>query len=311
MRTPNRSKSGGRVALAAAAGLAASALYGAVTAQAGSPTPTSIDQGTTVTLGKAHGLVYRTADSQFVGVGESRGVEARCGGKRKTTGGGAAVGGTLGGQASPADSGPTLGFSSGRSWVATFTNEPSGQSTFVRASVICGKLEGRVVRKMTVADASPNVELDVRARCPQDTHVTGGGVDYADDSSQSRILAPFDGNDDDAKPDDGWRVVAYPAGSGGVTAIAICARGKYAYRQANTAGPFGETSHVIDQANCRDDQAVTGGGVNVGGASPTARWVSGGPGDNDFDGAPDDAWKASYMLPAGSIANSIAICKRL
>ena len=296
----------------ATAGLAATALCGAVAAQAGSPIPTTIDQGATESHGKAHGLVYRSADSQAVGNGESRGVEAKCGAERTTTGGAATVGTSAGGTPSPTDSGPIPGFSSARSWVATFTNDPPGGSSYVRAYVICGKLEGRVVRRTTVGDASANVELDVRARCPQDTHVTGGGVSYADPSSQSRVMAPFDGSDDNPKPDDGWRVVAYPAGSEGVTAIAICARGSYAYRQADTAGPFDITAHIIDGANCADAESVTGGGVTVGGASPTARWVSGSPLDGlvDADDTPDDAWRATYMLPAGSIANSIAICKK-
>lgn len=81
-----------------------------------------------------------------------------------------------------------------------------------------------------------------RVRCPQGTNVTGGGVVdnvgvLADSDFPMEVAAsaPFDGNDGDSRPDDGWfvRVTNGETETRNVIAHAVCARrGSYRCRPA-------------------------------------------------------------------------------
>jgi hypothetical protein len=65
-----------------------------------------------------------------------------------------------------------------------------------------------------------------RAGCPTDEHVVGGGARTSGPENRSRLVAtvPYDGNDADDVPDDGWRVRVYNVGGAAkqVTAYAVC-----------------------------------------------------------------------------------------
>lgn len=266
-----------------------------------------IDEGSD-TQGNANGLVYRVASSELVAPGAARGVVAECPGERTTTGGGAVVQGTSGVPFD--DSGPKAGYSKRQSWVATFTNESGGQQ-LVHAYAVCGNLEGRALRQRTIEDAPAQQEVKLRARCPAGTNVTGGGVEFSGESSQSRGLAPFDsGADSDARPDNGWKVTAYPDQISTITATAVCAPGAFAYR-TDTLGPFPSDTLAFPQPTCQEDESTTGGGVTVSGSSPGAYIVHSSPRDGiDSDDAPDDRWDSGVQIPEGETATGIAICKK-
>ncbi|MGI9019155.1 MAG: hypothetical protein ACR2G3_00395 [Solirubrobacterales bacterium] len=268
---------------------------------------TPIDEGTD-TQGAAHGLAYMRASSELTAPGAARGVVAECPGDRTTTGGGAVVQGTSGVPFD--DSGPIAGFSKRQSWGATFTNESGGVQQ-LHAYAVCGKLDGRALRQETIEDASALQEVKLRARCPAGTNVTGGGVEFSGDSSQSRGLAPFDsGGDSDARPDDGWKVTAYPDQVSTITATAVCAPGAFAYR-TDTIGPFPSDTLAIPQPTCQEDESTTGGGVTVSGSSPGASITHSSPQDGvDPDQVPDDRWDSGVEIPQGETATGIAICKK-
>lgn len=268
---------------------------------------TEVDEGSE-NLGKAHGLVYMRASSELTAPGAARSVVAECPGDRSTTGGGAVVQGTSGVPFD--DSGPMAGYSNRQSWGATFTND-SGSQQRLHSYAVCGHLEGRALRQETLQSVPEQQEVKLRSRCPEGTKVTGGGVGFTGDSSQSRGLAPFDsGADSDKRPDDGWKVTANPDQVSTITATAVCAPGEFAYR-TDTLGPFPTDTLAFPQVACRDGESTTGGGVTVSGSGPGGYIVHSSPQDGfDPDDVPDDRWDSGVHIPEGETATGIAICKR-
>jgi hypothetical protein len=262
----------------------------------------------TISLGKSNGLEYRQATSMFVAQGVSRGAAAQCAGKQTTLGGGAAV---LGATGHITDWAPFPGFRSRRSWMGTFTNGVSG-NVRMRATAVCGRSGGREVRKKIVENAPADTEVVLRAHCPKDSRVSGGGVRFDDDESQSRASIPFDAGDKDSKPDDGWKAIAYPTTTADVGVVAICFRNLPLTYKTVTAGPFPGTTSYTMQPTCKEGHALTAGGGQVGGSSPGNVLTDLDPQDHfsDDDDVPDDYWNTGIIIEAGQTATGVGICKK-
>jgi hypothetical protein len=301
---------GRRGALVAVLAVACSGVV-ALAAQAGGGTVIDVDSEK---LDKQNGLVFYSSDSMEVGIGEVRGAAALCpdGSGRKVLGGGALVRNNGGGTMALSDSAPFgpegSGLPAKRTWVGTFTNH-SGISNFVTAYAVCGKPDSWKLRMRTEEDVAPEGEVKLRALCPRDTSVSGGGIEFSSDDGQFRDSAPFDANrDDDTKPDDGWKAVAYPPSTTDVTVAAVCVTGiPLAYR-STASDPLSDTEHQA-QSNCKPEEATTGGGGLISGDAAGA-WVRGTYPQSITEFG--DLWAYHVDIGPGAdrTVTTVAICKR-
>jgi len=127
-----------------------------------------------------------------------------------------------------------------------------------------------------------------RARCPKDTHVTGGGATF---HGVGRLVSsyPFDGPDANRVPDDGWAVRYYNLSTTNPAYLyvdAIClARKRLRYKKA-----FGAPS-----VECPNGGHLTGGGIRHPRGVASSAWMNtSAPIDTtgDIDSIPDDIWYA-------------------
>ncbi|MFN8218381.1 MAG: hypothetical protein U0R71_17460 [Solirubrobacterales bacterium] len=111
-------------------------------------------------------------------------------------------------------------------WQGTVINDATGHSALVTVTAICSE-EDSFAYESATRQIPSNALVEVRARCPADTHVSGGGVEVAGLPTRITATAPFDGGDGGNAPDDGW------TGRGDnsstiaphdITAFAICER---------------------------------------------------------------------------------------
>ena len=138
------------------------------------------------------------------------------------------------------------------------------------------------------------------AKCPKGTRVIGGGAQILDDSGGSRLVGthPFDGQDADRKPDDGWRGVATNATSEDthLNVWAVCDEAKgFAYRYVRSKAPMGP-GRTTAIASCAAAESVSGGGALIRGKGAAADLylVMSHPADRHvFDGTPDNDWSAT------------------
>jgi hypothetical protein len=160
--------------------------------------------------------------------------------------------------------------------------------------------------------ADPSSGTRISARC-EDSRVVSGGIYGSDPGITVNTTAPFDGGDDDTKPDDGWTARIYnsaPATAFPAMSI-VCARprvGELRYRSASDAP--GTDNVATPTALCPDRTAVIGGGFSVKGPADAA-WLSyTAPNSDDLDGVPSDGW-VSYAYRSGAGASAFrtqAIC---
>ena len=118
----------------------------------------------------------------------------------------------------------------------------------------------KYVEELNVVD--PDSIESVDALCPDGFSVTGGGA-FSNGIYQGTKIQdsyPIDGNDNDAKPDDGWRATIWNTSASGVNteAQAICAKLKPKYG-TKTFTPSLDTGKV----KCADGSSASGGGINV------------------------------------------------
>ncbi len=93
-------------------------------------------------------------------------------------------------------------------WYMTWNNAGAAPGKEVSALLICnydGALTS-VVRTKT-GTVRPNKVASLNVGCPRRMHATAGGV--GTDNGLIRRSLPFDGGDNDAAPDDGWRGTVY------------------------------------------------------------------------------------------------------
>ena len=104
-----------------------------------------------------------------------------------------------------------------------------------------------------------------RANCPNDTKVTGGGIQIIGGNTATgiRSSAPFDDGDSNEKPDDGWTgtAVSRSAGNKKIIALAVCSRtGRFSY--VVDEGLMGPNQTSAD-AVCPTGEPLAGGGVRL------------------------------------------------
>jgi hypothetical protein len=102
---------------------------------------------------------------------------------------------------------------------------------------------------------------DLEAKCPQGTHVLGGGQSNTAPNSQliTHHSAPLDSGDQNTTTDDGWRVALDSIGDYEVTVRAICGTRPVSYVKDHfMAGPMAETERAVA---CPDGTRPMSGGT--------------------------------------------------
>lgn len=152
-----------------------------------------------------------------------------------------------------------------------------------------------------------------RTTC-QRGRVMGGGarlpVSFEDDA-WLESSSPFDGNDADAQPDNGWTA------TGGVgernldmTVTAICGSGTLKYSADRGTAPamsFGEAA-----ADCPGESRIVGGGTEAIGVAFHPITISSPYDDGDPNNKPDDGWQGefdNYSSSDPGLITAFAICK--
>jgi hypothetical protein len=142
--------------------------------------------------------------------------------------------------------------------------------------------------------------------CPKGRWVTGGGVLTTGSTLEDEVAdsGPYDGSDQDRKPDDGWRtsVNAGPDGAH-MTTFAICEDySPTVYRTSTTAYAPGDIGSF--ETLCPTDTKAVGGGMSVSGRSTRMPLRSTAP-LLGFDG-----WGANAANPTQKTVNAkvTAIC---
>jgi hypothetical protein len=166
--------------------------------------------------------------------------------------------------------GPDPGASRDDGWLVTGANGHGGFA-FLSAYAVCSP-SGTFTR--VSAAATLGVRMNLRATCPADTSVTGGGAHVTAAASSPFVKLntsePFDGPDGDSLPDDGWLAsgsnVGVPPQT--MTTFAVCAgSGSFQYVTGSSAAlPAG--GHREAFAPCPGGSEPTAGGVHVSGARP-------------------------------------------
>jgi hypothetical protein len=163
----------------------------------------------------------------------------------------------------------------------------------------------------TALSGQPSAPL---AECPAGTKVIGGGGDALTSSLEGILAsaAPGDGPDQDAKPDDFFRVFTHNTTASSSTADvwAICAPGKTRYERASVNVGVGKAKS--QKAKCPGGTKVVGGGVYLTGSNSeifinaTRPWDS-----RDRGKKPDDGWFVRAANVAGSrkVMTAHAMCR--
>ena len=161
---------------------------------------------------------------------------------------------------------------------------------------------------------NPDKKASVKARCPDGYRVVGGGIESPDPLVMATI--PYDANDVDLKPDDGWKASAVNNDDikRELTAHATCRKAggwDLAYRSEEGGVAGGST--VSGSQTCTQGDAVTGGGGAISGALGTVRVHETYPvdlGDVD-DETPENAWTTGLTNTGVGLASGVvhAICR--
>jgi hypothetical protein len=159
-----------------------------------------------------------------------------------------------------------------------------------------GTVDGRTYIRDSVTVPAAPATGNVDAACPGKTSVIGGGTTGGNDPMPSFYVNsayPFDGDDADRTPDDGWRgrIVNRNGGSKGFTVTAICTIESVSYgKGVKLIKPHRAGALRVD---CSEDAYVAGGGARLGGpASPPFLNSSHPFDDGDENAEPDNGWRA-------------------
>jgi len=293
----------GRSRRYAGAALAAAALLVTVPAAAHAGGDEGID------LGTAGGLNYRVNISDDFGGDALSSFVACLGGARPIAGGidlqGSATASRMGGSYPVKEFGPLIWRTTGHNLI--------GGTMDMSFFGICREKQPTMTRFPSVTRPfNPNKQRTVRAPCPQGFRVTGGGIQ----SSNPLVSAnrPYDGKDEDKKPDDGWKVTALnlqPIPEE-LTAHASCRKaGSWDLKYLREEGTVGGGSSTVSTDICPAG-VVAGGGASISGAAGTVRLHETYPADvGDIDETPEDGWTTSLRNGGMGPANGVfyAICK--
>lgn len=282
--------------------------------------PATVLAGTTTTdLGSSHGLHYwKATDTSTLAVGASNEVQADCAPGTAPVGGGIYITG-LAPQARVWSVGPNSFLNQrAHAWSGGERNY-SGNAKTESAFVECRKAGYGGLTYVTPSgvSAAAGQAKKVKAKCPGDSVVTGGGVRSGSFDSVS-VTRPWDSKDADHAPSDGWlSVITNGAGSPHlVFGYAVCASTQtqhYGYVKGKSKVlSDGQTAHVT--ASCPAGTAIVSGGASITGA-PDDVWLNTtSPEDTpvDADHVPDNRWGAYVVndLPVTILetARAYAVC---
>jgi len=256
--------------------------------------------------GKAGGLVYRSSSLQFAGAGDA---VAACPKKRVLSGGGASLDGdpSMGylGRLAPDYSSPDVSFKKG--YGASGYVQGLGQD--LKTYAICQRRsEAPVFRQKQDLFSMPGTAITLQSKCPRGTHVTGGGVDNGAHDDDLLISAPYDGNDGDSKPDDGWLGEVVPTHTAQITTVrAICAKGKLTYESGDETG----TGNPDAGATCPTNAVVTGGGASISGGAGATLFRSQPSDVGDANTTPEDGWYGLAHTISSRTLTIYAICRKV
>ena len=139
-----------------------------------------------------------------------------CPGRTRPTGGGGFIATT--------NSYITSLFPKGKSKWSVGLHDEIGGIGGMTSDFVCLKAKPKRAAKQTTVPAAKTKA--VKATCPADSHVTGGGTRFRGDPEGAKLLAsyPVDGKDADHVPDDGWKAQGHndTAGPLQLKAYAIC-----------------------------------------------------------------------------------------
>ena len=137
---------------------------------------------------------------------------------------------------------------------------------------------------------------DKRAKCPSDTHVSGGGATVGGRIDRAFLNSSFpaDGGDEDADPDDGWKVRVQNLSDSArhFTVHATCRPSLPIYLSQVTSVDAGFAAGAVMACQAPYSHGATlGGGVQFTGTASEAVFSLTTPFDSsDMGDTPDDAW---------------------
>jgi hypothetical protein len=160
-------------------------------------------------------LHYVRADTPD-GDSAPRSATDSCPGRTRPTGGGGFI--------ATSNSYITSLFPKGRSKWSVGLYDAIGGIGGMTSDFVCLKAKPkRAAKEATVPAAKTKA---VKATCPSDSHVTGGGARFSGDPGDAKLLGsyPVDGKDADHVPDDGWKAQGHndTVGPLQLKAYAIC-----------------------------------------------------------------------------------------
>jgi hypothetical protein len=261
-------------------------------------TPASADAD----LGSAGGLTYIQSNSVSLNAGESGVPAAHCPGGTKVVGGGVTPTSSPAAESRinstfPIDTGDT-DEKPDDGWEGDVYNI-SGASKGFSAYAICKESGPVTYRVKNVRGVAPDSAKTATVKCPHGTRVAGGGLFVGGLIPQGFVnrTYPFDGADQDTKPDDGWRGRGYNLATGdiNVRAHVTCIDARLRYEV--NLGSF---------IHCPDGTHATGGGAAVGG-SAASTWLNTLYPFADVTNPPDDGFVNLFNTPA--LSTGYAICK--
>lgn len=242
--------------------------------------------------GTSGGLRYRS-DVEAFNMGYARAV-AGCGSEEfNTIGGGVRLAGPSAADHRIASTVPydwyDLDDEAEDGWLASGLGATPGN---VLTFSICASGATPNYHRYDVPNSSGPVRSAKRACGSGNGRVTGGGGRIATSGSFLSQSYPFDGNDGDKRPDDGWAIRVYDTagGPGGMNVNAVCRAGPVSYTSAkDNVAPHHSAASLAD---CPAGTHVTGGGAKLAGPAGKVHLASSYPFD-DGDGnlTPDDGWK--------------------
>jgi hypothetical protein len=256
-------------------------------------------------LGDASGLNYRSITfSPFYS--EDIDLFADCDPSAAVVGGGV----TLSGQAEQGRA--AYGFPDvnpgNPQWRAAGFQVGSQHHRLITAFAVCIKAgsddAGVTYETTTVPSVSTDQEFQAKADCPGGSSVAGGGSDVYRGTVPTSV--PFDDEDANTRPDDGWKIVGRSTETSptDLTAYAIClgAGQKIAYRSSRARVTAHNSKSVT--TTCKGSESVISGGVSISGPVATRFVHSTLPRDSSADGnkVPDDMWQATVVNNGGSRA---------
>ena len=199
------------------------------------------------------------------------------------------------------------GFSEWRTSLVNLSGAAKDMSFFA----IC-KESGMNGLKYVTAKRSlePDQRRSVKAKCPDGYRVVGGGIFLPDPVVSA--TAPYDGRDNDSKPDDGWKATAVnnQAIERKLKAQAVCRKAgtwKLAYKSTGVGAAGGTTASA--GVLCTEG-TVVGGGALIKGPKDEVRLQESYPADTGGADTPD-GWSAGLTnLGASQASGAVhAICK--